>query len=651
MSLWREVEAMRAIHAGALVVGALLVAAACQPSNIAPSATQAPGPVTTAPYVPGTSPISMIPADKRTGEQWMEYLGVRLVESRDPSGPAAWTPQPGKTYFLTNESTTWGATNTRNGFVLIDAATKQVVAQSKLPDEYSVGFSSHGIAMSADAKFIYLPALGQRSFTLVVDARTFKIAKVYESLGRPHHINNFRTADGKERILVTDFGWNWSGSGFYVLDPAQENKIVGGMNRADFSGHPYVVSNEAGKFIYATVPAPTSALREHMEGFLAKIDTTTWKVAQAIPMIDPIWPEISADGKLAWVTLGGLSKIAKVDLTAGKVIEEITTGPGPWGARLSYDETKLYVADKGEAGGYGQQGRTLTIIDTAIPIVTNVVLIGVTTDHAILSPDGKEVWTTSNADRAIYVVDTASEKVTATIKMPNDGDTHGSTFVRFDTDGKGEVVSSFTGLRGSARSDQLKAIAQSKAPLVKASPRGTGFDPLTMKLPAGKQFLRVLNSGGTSGGAITVDVPGVGQLELKPGESRSVEVTVPQTGELKITSPKKDYKPLVITAGTAGGTSQAPASDKRAVTIEFAQLQFVTKSLTVKAGETLALTLKNPDDEKHNLVVLNTRVVSPDVSAGRTATFDLTMPDTAGTYKVVCAYHPNTSFELKVETK
>jgi YVTN family beta-propeller protein len=284
--------------------------------------------------------------------------------------------------------------------------------------------------------------------------------------------------------------------------------------------------------------------------------------------------------------------------------------------------------------------------------VTNVVPIGVTTDHAIISPDGKEVWTTSNSERAIYVVDAATEKVTATIKMPNDGDTHGSTFVRYDKDGKGEVVSSFTGLRGSARADQLKSIAQTRATLVKASPRGTGFDPATLKLPAGKQFVRLLNSGGTSGGAITVDVPGAGQFELKPGESRTVEIMVPQAGELKITNPKNaNYKPLVITAGAAGAGAQAPASDKTAVTISFNQLQFETKSLTVKAGETLALTVKNPDDEKHNLVVLNTKIVSPDVSAGRSATFDLTMPDAPGTYKVVCAYHPNTSFELKVEAK
>ena len=642
---------MRLVHLGALAVVAVVVVAACQstPTPTPTPAAQKPGPVEAKPYTPQGMPIAMIPADKRTSEQWMEYLGIRLVESRDSSGPAAWTPEPGRTYFYSNESTTWGATNTRNNFVVIDAQARKVVAQSALPDEYSLGYASHGIAVSADARWVYLPALGKRNFTLVIDARTFRIAKVYESLGRPHHINNWRGPDGKERILVTDFGWNWSGSGFYVLDPAQDNTIVGGMSRADFSGHPYVVSGEAGgKFLYATIPAPTASLREEMEGYLAKIDTTTWKVVQAIPMIDPIWPEISADGKSAWVTLGGPSKVAQVDLEAGKVVRELSTGPGPWGARLSFDETKLYVADKGETGGYGQQGRTLTIIDTSIPIVTNVVPIGVTTDHAILSPDGKEVWTTSNADHAIYVVDAATEKVVSVIKMPNDGDTHGSTFVRYEKDAQGNavgtVLSSFTGLRSSARAEQLKAIARSRATLVRVI-RGN-FDPAALSLEPGKQFLRFTNAAGTSGGpaAIVSAELGIAAFDLKPGESRVVEVTVPQKGAFKVTDSRNaQAKPLVITAGVA-----APATGPRGVTISSSHLQFEQQSLNVKTGETVSLTFKNGDDEKHNLVIPELSYISPDIGAGRTSTFNFNGPATSGSYKVICAYHPGMSFTLVV---
>ncbi|MEK7682098.1 MAG: hypothetical protein AAB369_04655, partial [Chloroflexota bacterium] len=493
--------------------------APAQPAAAAPAPASAPQ--STEVRKPGPVPIAFIPADKRTPDQWMEYLGVRLVESRDSSGPAAYTPKPGDLYFVTNESTTWGATNQRNNIVIIDAKTKKTVAVSKLADEYSVGYGSHGIAVSADGKWSYIPAQGPKNYLLVVNAQTLRIAKVYESQGRPHHINNFTAPDGRELIMVVDFGWNWAGSGLWVLDPAQDNIVVGGMSRADFSGHPYVASVESGNFMYVTVPAPTATLRETVEGYLAKIDLRTWKVVSMVPVGDPIWPEIAADGKTAWVTLGGHSKVAKVDLVNMKVVEEVTTGPGPWGARLSYDETKLYVADKGEAGGYAQMGRTMTIIDTQTNTVSNVVPIGVTTDHIILSPDGKELWATSNADHEIHVIDADKEERTAIIKMPNDGDTHGSTFVRYFDDGKGgvaaEVVASFTGLRGSARKGQLAALRGERPTLVKISPPNAFFglpsrftpDTITVK-PAGTVRLTFINAGGTSGGVVAVDSQALG---------------------------------------------------------------------------------------------------------------------------------------------
>ncbi len=339
------------------------------------------------------------------------------------------------------------------------------------------------------------------------------------------------------------------------------------------------------------------------------------------------------------------------------LIRELSTGPGPWGARLSYDETKLYVADKGETGGYGQQGRTLTVIDTAIPIVTNVVPIGVTTDHAILSPDGREIWTTSNAGHGIWVVDTATEKVTAVAKLPNDGDTHGSTFVTYTKTGNaitGEVTSSFVGLRGSAKAAQLKALAQSAATVVKFNPRGTAFDPATLSLKPGKQYVRFVNQSGTGGGPGKIESKdlGIASFTLAPGESKVVEVTVPEKGTFNVTSPShSNIKPLVITAGAASTGAQAPAAGPRAVTFVSNQMVLDVKTLTVKAGETLAVTFKNNDDEKHNFVILEANIVSPDFPAGRTSSTNLTMPAKAGTYKVICAYHPAVTFELKVEAQ
>lgn len=641
----------------------------------APAATAAPEPVKTGPasapaqsapqtaYTPGKVPISMVTAAQRTPEMWMEYLGIRLVETRDSSGPKVLNPKAGDLYFLTNESTTWGATNTRNNAVFIDAKTRKSVIQTNMPDEYSLNFGSHGIASSSDGKYIYLPALGTKNYLLIINGETLKLQKVYESLGRPHHVNNFTGPDGKEYIMVVDFGWNWAGSGLWVLDPSKDNAVVGGMNRADFSGAPYIPSGDVnGQFMYVTVPAATSALREQMSGYLAKVDLKTWKVLQAIPMFDPIWPEVSLDGKTAWVTLGGPSKVAKVDLVKGVVVDELAAGPGPWGARLSYDGGKLFTADKGETYGYGQQGRTMTVFDTEGNIATNVLPIGLTTDHIILSPDGKELWATSNADHKIVVVDSEREVELAQIPMPNDGDTHGSTFIQYTDDGKGsvtaEVVSSFTGLRGSALKKQIAASKAPQPTTVMLAPRKpSSFTPNTLTVQPGVETrISFVNNSGTSGGMGAPESKdlGITKIELKPGDRRTVTFKAPdKEGNYLVTNAMDPTgRPLTITvkAGSAVAATVQPATS-RDIKIIGDGIKWDLTELKVKTGESIKFTLVNKDDEKHNLVGIGEglNLISPDAGQGQTIVYNWTAPKTPGKYKVVCAYHPAMIFDLVIE--
>src|SRR3990172_4242065 len=301
---------------------------------------------------------------------------------------------------------------------------------------------------------------------LIIDGFTLKLCKVYkETLGGfgGHHVNNFTGPDGHEYIMNVDFNWNRRGAGVWVIDPEKDHAIVGGMNLQDFVGNPYVLSGDIqGKFMFATVPAASAALRGKIEGVLAKVDMEKWKVVGEAPVLDPIWPEVTQDGKIAWVTEGDGQKVKKIDLEKMEVIGEVSTGPGPWGARLSCDESKLYTADKGESAGYGQQGRTSTIIDTKLNIVTNVVPIGRTTDHILLSPDCKYFLANSNADHDIWIYDAETEELVDVVTMPSDGDPHGGTFVQWRADGNdgvvGEVVSTLTGLRGSARKTQQELI-------------------------------------------------------------------------------------------------------------------------------------------------------------------------------------------------
>jgi len=356
--------------------------------------------------------------------------------------------------------------------------------------------------------------LGKDNRIDVLDGRSLEVVQTITTLGRPHHHKLWHDpVTGKDLIIGEDFNWSFSGSGFYVIGPSENNAVVGGLSNGDFQGNPYLSTPAPdGSFIVVTVPAPTPQLRDKMDGWVAKVDPKTWKVIGMTPMKDPIWAEVSLDGKFAYVTSGGDARIYKIDLATMKIEGEVQTGPGPWGAKISYDQSKLYTADKGEGPGYNQQGRTSTIIDLQTMGVSNVVPIGLTTDHALLSPDGKEVWYTSNAEHAIYVLDTATNQMKTVIKDPADGDIHGGVWVQYTDDGKGgvmgEVVADYGGLHGSALAAQQQYVSE---PAVTITQGGTGFTQKSVSVPAGQAVrLTLKNVAGTNAGKLSFESTDMG---------------------------------------------------------------------------------------------------------------------------------------------
>jgi DNA-binding beta-propeller fold protein YncE len=73
---------------------------------------------------------------------------------------------------------------------------------------------------------------------------------------------------------------------------------------------------------------------------------------------------------------------------------------------------------------------------------------GYEVDHVLLSPNGKEMWATSNGEGRIYVYDTASHKQLSVIQMPQNGDPHGLVWVHYDKDGNSKVVRDQGGFGG-----------------------------------------------------------------------------------------------------------------------------------------------------------------------------------------------------------
>ena len=150
------------------------------------------------------------------------------------------------------------------------------------------------------------------------------------------------------------------------------------------------------------------------------------------------WIVIDNSGENIFVPAAGSANVTKVNTSTGAIEWSSAVGMGPYGATLNADETELWVANKGE--GVGGVGRTITVVDVASGRQLETVFSGYGIDHVLLSPNGKEMWATSNAEGRIYVFDAMTREQIKTIDMPNRGNAHGLVWVYYDEEGEGKVV-------------------------------------------------------------------------------------------------------------------------------------------------------------------------------------------------------------------
>ncbi len=367
--------------------------------------------------------------------------------------PATYDPEPGDLLFFTNASISYNSQARHPWVVLIDAKTKKIVAGSEIPE---IETSPHGIGISPDATQIYLPAgSAQPNFVAaadgtrfkggvtVVDAKTLKTVQSIDTVDAPHHMqvlnDQYVMADawGKDQILFT-------------LDPADGNKMVNQIAAAPFEGRPYIgFPSPDGKYIYMTVRPPEDS-PDH-DAWISRVNLSDWSVEKVVN-VGPgaVWTNFSRDGQFAYVTIGEEDWVKKVDLAQKKVIGKVSSGRGPYGAILSPDEKTLFVVSKGE-GGHGQRGATFVVIDAeAMRLLEerpSCLAYVCQADHAVLSPDGTELWIDNNMGY-IDVFDIKTLDMKAEIAMPLLADPHGGVFVQYDNTGAGHVVMDTGGPHG-----------------------------------------------------------------------------------------------------------------------------------------------------------------------------------------------------------
>ena len=403
----------------------------------------------------------------RTGSIESEYE-VGVVATFEP-GEARFEPQPGGLYFYENldrQSPFAHGPDPRpesksSGIVVGDARSMEVIAHHEFAPEMFA--SVHTTVMSPDGKYLYIvgprfgvsneefQALGTPGTLIKVDALTLQPVSQMTVGGRIHHGQIFQD----RYILFDTFAREEDGLDVFLFDPVTE-EIVGGVRDEDLGGGTATAFTD-GEYIYALMePAGYGPLS--MSGYVAatnlgrgrvvalrpfwvaKIDPRTWEVVREYPYpgYRGDWIEFDAAREHMFIPAAGSGSLSKINLETGEVVWHQPTGVGPYGAELTADESEVWVADKGEAAGFF--GRTITVFDNESGRHLETLFAGYSIDHVLLSPNGREMWATSNRENRIYVFNAETRERMALIDMPTTGGAHGLVWVHYDEDGNSRVI-------------------------------------------------------------------------------------------------------------------------------------------------------------------------------------------------------------------
>ncbi|MFQ6005251.1 MAG: YncE family protein [Woeseia sp.] len=413
--------------------------------------------------------------------EWSEKVGVSLEYSFDSSGPDAWDPKEHSLVFMTTEGPGYGGLLsgvTLPGLAIVDADTREVVAHRNY-DVLSWGwknvFEPHGLGVSPDGRWIYLPT-GEGSFMtmgehagryLVINARTLKIAKVIQLQGQAHHAKSFVTPSGQQRVML--YGWSQP---LFVLDPDEDNRAAGSISHQEQGSEGYLYfASPDGTQIIGTGRYRDFEMRKHLsDNPIWLIDAENWKVKKWITVHDsaPIWVSYTSDNKYAYITGARNSIVMQLDLEQEKIITEQRAGvDGPYGNHLGWDNRYIYTIGKGEESH--NRGKMVGMVDAATMDVPGSRAMDqfytgcIRGDHGTLHPDpeANELWISCNASFEIVIFDLDLREVSARIPLPNGGSTHSGAFVSYPNGWKvkGETLSDQNGLHGSALELKRKIIA------------------------------------------------------------------------------------------------------------------------------------------------------------------------------------------------
>lgn len=596
--------------------------------------------------------------------EWASQVGVSLEYQFDSSGPDAWDSQEHSTVFVTSEGPGYGGLLsgvTLPGLAIFDADTREVVASANY-DVLSWGWSNvfepHGLGVSPDGRWIYLPT-GEGSFNsmgehagrfLVINARTLKLDKVIRVQGQAHHASAYRTPDGEQRVIL--YGWSQP---MFVLDPDDDNRVVGSITHQDqgSEGYMYFASPNGDQLIGTGRYRDFDMRKQLADNPIWIIDPTDWKVLKWIRVPDsaPVWVNYTSDGKDAYITGARGSIVMHVDMEADKFVVEQRAGvDGPYGNHFGWDDKIIYTIGKGEESH--NRGKMLGMVDTTTMEVPgsrsmDQIYTGcVRGDHGTLhpDPDANELWISCNASFEVVVFDLDLKDVSARLPLPNGGSTHSGAFVHYPDGWRapGVTVSDHNGLQGEALEMKRKLVAGEIGAPTNARPPYLG----SAEYDEGRRvFQEVAGIGCRScHGDFAEGDLGVGPY-IRGATEGSIRAAIAAIGEMvavRMTVKDEEIAAVARYINHLGSLQVAKTLSKRG--------RFLPAVTEARPGASLQVVIRNAGISAANYASDNMRI-EPMTIAGRTVgSFEWQAPEEEGEYSLYCTNCAlkDQSFTIKV---
>ena len=398
-----------------MVLGALVIVTSCASKSRATPTVTEPATTTSSSIVP-TTPNET------------EVVGTDEPET-DPTASTASTAS------TTSTTTTLAPTTT-----------------TTVPGVYShTGVGQMSPAVANAKNYVYVPSNGDGSVT-VIDQETMQIVNHYKVGKLPQHVvaswdltKLYATVSAANRLVEIEPTTGEKGASIPVAAPYNLYFMPDGstaivmaerMNRIDFYD-PLTWKRRM------SVPGPCDGVNHadwsvdgawflatcEFSGDLLKVDTATGEILNVLPLEKGSMPQdlrLAPDGKKFYVADMEHGCVWIIDADGTSVIGSIETGVGPHGIYPSRDASLVYVTNRGRtAHDTGRRSRpgegSVSVVDPKTDTVVATWLIpdGGSPDMGGVSADGKRLWLSGRWDAEVYVFDTTTGELLATIPVPS----------------------------------------------------------------------------------------------------------------------------------------------------------------------------------------------------------------------------------------